>query len=73
MSSYFGSAHRQYCNHMSGRAQDLNLLGKGGLCGVLGVSDAVLALLSLLQELSHPGAASEFVKPVKRPSCLALV
>lgn len=73
MSGHFGSAHRQYCNHMSGRAQDLNLLGRGGLCGVLGVSDAVLTLLSLLQELCHPGAASDFVKPVKRPSCLALV
>lgn len=34
------------------------------------VSVAVFALWSLLQEVFHPGAASEFVQPIKRQSCL---
>lgn len=38
---------------MAGRAQELNLLHKRGLWGVLEVSVAVLVLPSLLRELSH--------------------
>lgn len=71
-SSQFGSAHEHQCDQMAGRAQ-MSLLCSGGLSGIPETPITVMTLLSLLWAVSHRSATSEFVKPVIRQSCLALL